>query len=126
MKRFWIGIFLIIFSIGLCVTEHNLTKNTTGEIKTTLNELSVALEEDEYEAAWQINTELNSSWRRYQKPLAIFVSHTPLSEMSETLGVFESELKNEEYEQLDENLALAGIKILEIEDNEKLTITNLL
>lgn len=125
MKRFWIGIVLLCMSLMLCVTEQRLTTSMTKDMTAYLDNITTAANTNNYTLADNLNKELKSSWKNFKKPLAIFVSHDILNDVTESLNILEAEILNKDIF-FDSNYAKVKTQIDSIEEDGKLLIENVL
>lgn len=126
MKRSWIGFLLIILAIGICITEHILTKNMSENISSSLSQILDSASSEDLETATNLNKSLEKDWSYYQKPMSIFISHDILDDINKTLSEIEIQIENEEFYDVSVNVSLAKSQIESIKENEKLSIGNVL
>lgn len=126
MKRSWIGFLLIIIAIGICTSEHILTKNMSENLSTSLNQILNSVNSQSTETATDLNKSLEKDWDYYQKLMSVFISHDILDDINKTLSEIGTQIENEEFYDVSVNISIAKSQIKSIEENEKLSIGNIL
>ena len=87
MKRLWIALALLALVLVTCIIGISYTQKITSEMTQTVEKAKDAQKRGDVNAAYQLSTTAKNNWREAHRVLCVYMVHSDLEEIDQTLAV---------------------------------------
>lgn len=124
MKRVYLALGLLALCICLCIFEQYTVESTYKETTAMINEAIEYADNEEYEKAEKICTNLTDYWDKKYPVLSAMIDHGMLDEAGTTIYSLE-DMAKEKSDDLHDNLITAKNQMKIVRENQRISAGNI-
>lgn len=126
MKRIYIAFFLMAVSVGLCFYGGEKTEEAAVSLRGELEIVAAAIRENSIKKAQELLSGVSRSLEETEKLLSVIVDADKIEELTVSFSMIKAHLSDGNTEHALERLRECELLLMEIAEDEKLKLKNIL
>ena len=119
-------LIVVLLAVGVCVFSVMMIGHVASEMEGMRTDVLALIEKEAFAAAQERLRQMAEMWKKHEATLAILAPHEQLHEITELLIEGDANLKADDLDDFNRSMALLGEAIHHLQEEERLSISNIL